>query len=284
MIFPQNLIRRSQRGTGKTTLLNRIKYAVEDTDSLKEWLIPIVFSEEQYNISELANLWENIAQVLDDYYGFDGIHEEMERYSGRKNFEEMCWDVLEKGLDEVGKKIVLLIDNIGDFFKKIDEIEVRRFREILQTKSQLRVIAASPLYLESLLDYKQPMFEFFKVIRLESLDSAGTRDLLLKLAEVHSEEERIGKIILEAPERIEVLRILTGGVPRTIAMMFNIFIEHEHENSLKDLENILDAVTPLYKHRMDDLPPQQQKIVDAVAKHWDPIGVKQLNLKRLSRP
>lgn len=265
-----------QRGTGKTTLLNRVKYAVEDSNGLNKWLIPIIFSEEQYNISELANLWENIAQVLEDYYGFDGLYAEMEKHAEKGNFEEICWDILEEGLDKSGKKIVLLIDNIGDLFKKIKELEVRRFREILQTKHQLRIIAASPLYLESILDYKQPMFEFFKVIRLESLNSRETLELLLKLAEIHHEETKIEQIIKETPERIEVLRVLTGGVPRTIALMFNIFIENEHESSLKDLENILDAVTPLYKHRMDDLPPQQQKIIDAVAKNWDPIGVKQL--------
>src|SRR5256885_13184555 len=53
-----------QRGTGKTTLLHRIKYAVEDSAKLKGWLIPVIFSEEQYNISELANLWENICHTL----------------------------------------------------------------------------------------------------------------------------------------------------------------------------------------------------------------------------
>jgi hypothetical protein len=138
------------------------------------------------------------------------------------------------------------------------------------------LIAGSPLYLESLLDYKQPLFEFFKVIRLEGLGEKETSELLLKLGEIYNEKEKIERIVKESPERIETLRVLTGGVPRTIALMFNIFIEYEHENSLKDLERILDAVTPLYKHRMDDLPTQQQKIVDAVARYWDPISVKEL--------
>lgn len=83
----------------------------------------------------------------------------------------------------------------------------------------------------------------------------------------------------ETPERVETLRILTGGVPRTIALMFKILVDHEHESSVKDLERILDAVTPLYKHRMDDLPKQQQKIMDAVAKNWDAISVKELKEK-----
>ena len=265
-----------QRGTGKTTLLNRIRYGIEDSPVLKNWLIPVIFSEEQYNVGELSNLWENIAQILEDYHGFDGIYTEMEKYVASQNFEENCWNVLETRLDKEGKKIVLLIDNMGDLLRKIGELEVRRLRMILQTKPQVRLVAASPLYLESILDYKQPLFEFFKVVRLEELNGAETRQLLLKLADIHYEREKIERIINENPGRIETLRTLTGGVPRTIALMYNIFVEHEHENSLKDLERILDLVTPLYKHRMDDLPPQQQKIVDAVAKNWDPISVKDL--------
>jgi nucleoside-triphosphatase THEP1 len=272
----QNYLLVGQRGTGKTTLLNRIKYAVEDSYRLKSWLLPIIFSEEQYNISELANLWENIAQLLEDYYGFSGIYEEMEKNIGKKNFEELCWEILEKRLDKAGKKLVLLIDNVGNLFKKIKELEVRRLREILQTRPQIRMIAASPLYLESLLDYKQPLFEYFKVIRLEELNSDETRKLLLKLGDIHNEKEKIEYIIQNDPGRIETLRILGGGVPRTIVLMFNIFIENEHENSLQDLEKILDNVTALYKHRMDDLPAQQQKIVDAVARNWDPISVRAL--------
>jgi len=268
-----------QRGTGKTTLLHRIKYAIEDNSKLNKWLIPVIFSEEQYNISELANLWETVTHNLEDYHGFKGISEEMERHITKNNFEELCYDILEKYLGRHNKKLVLLIDNIGDLLKKLDDKEVRRLREILQTKAHIRLIAGSPFYLDSILDYKQPLFEFFKIIRLDGLTKEETQGLLLKLGEVHNEKEKIERIMNETPERIETLRLLTGGVPRTISLMFNIFIDNEHESSLKDLEKVLDAVTPLYKHRMDDLPTQQQKIVDAVARNWDAISVKELTGK-----
>ena len=117
------------------------------------------------------------------------------------------------------------------------------------------------------------------MIRLDGLDKAETQELLLKLGEIYNEKEKIEKIIKDTPGRVETLRILTGGVPRTLALMFNIFKDHEHESSVKDLERILDLVTPLYKHRMDDLPKQQQKIVDAVAKKWEAISVKELKEK-----
>lgn len=265
-----------QRGSGKTTLLNRIKYAVEDSGNLNSWLIPVIFSEEQYNMSELANLWESVGQVLEDYHGFEDIAVKIDKEVASANFEESAYEILEAELKKKGKKLLLLIDNIGDFLKKLDDKEIRRLREILQSRPYLRIIAGSPFYLESLLDYKQPFFEFFKVLRLDGLSKVETESLLRKLGEVYEAQDKINFIIEKTPERVETLRILTGGVPRTIALMFRIFIENEHNNSINDLEKILDAVTPLYKHRMDDLPTQQQKIVDAVAKHWDPITVKEL--------
>lgn len=266
-----------QRGTGKTTLLNRLKYAIEDDQTLKKWLIPVLFNEEQYHIIELANVWENVAGYLEDFHGFKGITEEIEKYVSRKDFEQQAFDILVKHLSKHDKKIVLFIDNIGDLLKKFDLLEVRRLREILQTSPYIRLIAGSPVVLESILDYQQPLFEFFKVIQLKGLTSEETILLLKKLAEINHETKRIDAIIKKTPSRIETLRTLSGGVPRTIALLFMVFIDDEHGNAVSDLEKVLDLVTPLYKHRMDDLPTQQQKIVDAVAKNWDAVSVKELS-------
>jgi GTPase SAR1 family protein/Fe2+ or Zn2+ uptake regulation protein len=268
-----------QRGAGKTTLLNRIKYGIEDSKLLKNWVIPIIFSEEQYNISELVNLWESVAQQLEDYYGFEGLYEAIEANQAIENFEELSYEILENQLKKKKKKLVLLIDNIGDMLKKMAKTEVHRLREILQTRNEMRFIVGSPFYLETVLDYHQPFFEFFKVLRLEGLSQEETQELLLKLGEMNDGKKKIEKIIRETPGRIETLRTLTGGVPRTIALMFNVFMDYNNEDTVKDLEKILDVVTPLYKHRMDDLPTQQQKIVDAVAKNWDGISVKELKEK-----
>jgi GTPase SAR1 family protein len=266
-----------QRGSGKTTLLNRLKYAIDDDAKLNKWLIPVIFNEEQYHIIELANLWENIANYLEDLHGFKGLTEEIEKYISNKNFEQIALDILIKYLDKHGKKIVLFIDNIGDLLKKFDELEVHRLREILQTVPHIRLIAGSPVVLESTTDYHQPLFEFFKVIQLKGLTSEETILLLKKLAEINNQTKKIEAIISKTPSRIETLRTLSGGVPRTIALLFIVFIDDEHGNALTDLEKILDMVTPLYKHRMDDLPTQQQKIVDAVAKNWDAVSVKELS-------
>lgn len=272
----QHYLLLGQRGAGKTTMLLRLKYAVEDDAKLSKWLIPVTFSEEQYNIGELGNLWERIAEYLEDYHGFHGITQEIEPYIQQENYEEAALKVLVKHLDQHKKKVILFIDNIGQLLAKFSELEVHRLREILQTLPHFRLIAGSPVVLESVLDYQQPLFEFFKVIQLKGLTDEESIVLLRKLAVLHHEEEKIERIIANSPSRITTLRTLSGGVPRTMVLLFQVFVDSEHGTALSDLEKVLDAVTPLYKHRMDDLPAQQQKIVDAVALHWEAISVKEL--------
>ena len=61
-------------------------------------------------------------------------------------------------------------------------------------------------------------------------------------------------------------------------MLFDIFLDEEGD-SFEDLLKILDEVTPLYKHRMDDLPAQLQDIVHTIAINWDGIFTKEIALK-----
>lgn len=69
----QNYLIIGQRGAGKTTLLYRLKYAIEDDHSLSQAIIPIIFNEEQYHLSDLFSLWESVAEGLEDINGFEGV-------------------------------------------------------------------------------------------------------------------------------------------------------------------------------------------------------------------
>lgn len=88
--------------------------------------------------------------------------------------------------------------------------------------------------------------------------------------------ERIEEIITQHPERIEAVRRLTDGVPRTIVLLFQIIMEGAKDSSFTYLGETIDKTTPLYKHRMDDLTRQQQVIVNAIAMNWDAMNVKEI--------
>ena len=274
----QHYIIQGARGTGKTTLLLRIYYEIKNDPELVKWVIPIRFNEEQYHIRTLCRLWEGVIELLESQDEYKGLYSKVEEMQGIDNYDEACFDILSNALKEKKSKVVLFIDNIGDILNKFTETENNRLREILLTSSDIRIIGASSVTLEHTYDYEKPFYDFFKFIFMKELTSSETKMLLLKLSEQYHDDS-VKEILVKEPERVEALRRLTGGIPRTMVLLFEIFADDKSGDSFNDLEIILDRVTPLYKHRMDDLSPQQQEIVDVIAMSWDAISTKDIAKK-----
>jgi len=188
-------------------------------------------------------------------------------------------------LKKHNKKIIVFIENFGDILRKFKEHEEKAFREILMESSQIRIVGSSSKSLEASYDYKKAFYQFFKFVTLKGLNKKDTEQFLLKLGEFSGpeEHEKIKKILVSERARVESLRRLTNGIPRTMVLLFEIFLEGTLDSAYAYLEKMLDGVTPLYQHRMDDLPDSQQPIVNAMALNWDGLTAKELAKKtRLS--
>jgi DNA-binding HxlR family transcriptional regulator/nucleoside-triphosphatase THEP1 len=277
---PQHFIIQGQRGSGKTTLLLRLFHAVTDDENLRDFLIPVIFDEEQYGVRTLYKFWEEVAGYLDETQEdlFLGLYDEMAAHVDKEDYEEICFKLLQAHLNEHGKKLVLFIDNFGDMLAKFRKKERQRLREVLIQCDDIRIVGASAVVLEFNYDYSDPFFEFFKVFHLEGLNREEAETLLLQLGETYKSDV-VKHILQDSPGRVEALRRITSGVPRTIILLFEIFLDSEKGDAFHDLELILDRVTPLYKHRMDGLPPQKQEIVDTIALNWDAMAVKEISKK-----
>jgi hypothetical protein len=266
-----------QRGMGKTTLLLRLKYAVLDDEKLNQWLLPVLFNEEQYSMPDLAAFFEHIAKILaEDHPAYETLLSEMRKHEFEADYDQKAFEILVEYLKQNQQKIIVFHDNFGQFLEKIGKTATHRLRNILMNSPHLRLVGASATLLEHTFDYKEPFFDFFYQIRLKGMTTDETITLFEKLAENEGKSETFQEMLKTERPRIEVMRKLSGGVIRTMVMLFDVFMDNEKQDSFKDLEAILDRVTPLYKHRMDDLKPQQQLIVDAVARAWDAVTVSEI--------
>jgi len=266
-----------QRGAGKTTLIYRLKYAIEDDLELSPIMIPIMFAEEQYSITELANLWENIAEYLGDGIGWDDLSSMLrEEEYNYKDYEERIFLLLENSLKKRGQKIIVFIENLNVLFKKIGGSGQQRLREVLTTTNYIRVIGTSTEYFDGITDYSLPFYDFFKIIELGGLDKKEAIKLLIRIGEQHGASDEIKQVIKDHPGRVESLRRLTGGIPRTISYLFQIFLDNENGKAIKDLYQLIDNLSLLYKSELDQLSAQQQKVVDVIARNWDAISVKEI--------
>lgn len=275
-----NFLIEGKRGMGKTTLLLRMAYEIENNSNLTEHFIPVVFNEEEYGVRRLYKLWERVALLIQDKNPqFEDLFQKMdENFSteiSEEEYETKIFSLLETSVLGTKKKLILFIDNFGDMLVKFNSNELARFEELMMKNSVFNVIGASSVSIENFYDNSKKIFEVF---RLSSLNKIETENLLLKLAE-RFDLSNIEMILKTHPGKVETLRRLTGGVIRTIVLLFEIFIDQKNGKTFADLETLLDRVTPLYKHRMDDLTAQQQEIIEALAFAWDAINVKEISAK-----
>ena len=160
---------------------------------------------------------------------FIGLYDEMDKYSEDEDYEDICFKILEQKLKEKNKKLILLIDNIEGILKKFKIYEQQKLREILLTSAEIRIIGASSEVLGFTYDYDKPFYDFFKQIKLKGLNEEETVEFLEKLGEIFNKKD-INEILKSNRGKIEALRRLTGGVPRIMILLFDIFIWQQRIN------------------------------------------------------
>jgi AAA ATPase domain len=275
---PQPYLILGQRGLGKTTLLRRLAYAIEDDPDLGAAWVPLVFPEEQYNIATLSDFWLNCVDALGDaierggdpaaYRALDARVEGMPRAEPKRRRQAL--ELLLAEANRLGKRLMLLIDNIDIVFDRLGDKDDWEFRRILSAEPRLLLIGASSRALEAVYDYGRPFYEYFQVHELKGLDEAETFELLQALAE-QTGQSAVAELLNRHPARVRTLRLLTGGNPRTLVVLFRILAQSPDGEVDRDLEQLLDLHTPLYKARFEELSTQSQQVVDAMAIHWDPL-------------
>ncbi len=286
---PQHHLLVGQRGQGKTTLLRRLAFAVEDDPGLSATWMPLVFPEEQYNVASLGDFWLNCVDALSDALDRAGDHdasqaldERVERVPvDRAGRSAAALQLLIEEAGRLNRRFILLVDNLDIVLDRLDREQEWTFRRVISQEPAIQFIGASSRVMEALYQYDRAFYDFFQVHELKGLDDSETFAMLRRLGGDSGEAE-VDKLIQERPGRIRALRLLAGGNPRTLVLLFRVLTEARDGDVQRDIEQLLDLYTPLYKARFEELPAQAQQLVDAMAIHWDPLTA--ADLTELLRP
>ena len=285
---PSHVLIIGTRGMGKTTLLQRLRYGVEDDPELNSRYLVLAFPEEQYNVNRLHHFLLNTVDALADTMERlknERMVRHVEAYVnvvGKRTPEEIEEQVpqfLAEISQQMQRSILLLVDNADRLFETIEDRQQWQLRELLSSRRDLTFFGATTQASEGIYGAQRAFFEFFKIHRLVPLTLGEVRDLLLRLSESVEEEEgdkgnakrRVAEWLDADAARLRTLVQLTGGNPRTTVLLFNLVLDGLAGGAREYLEQLLDQVTPNYKGRVDELPAQAQQVLDAVALRWDPV-------------
>ena len=205
-----------QRGLGKTTLLRRIAFAVEDDPGLCRTWIPLVFPEEQYNVKNLGDFWLNCADALGD--ALERMGEQKEADLLDEKVASISTDPRARSeqalaclVDECGRLhrgLLLLVDNIDIVLDRLDNQEEWEFRRIISERSCLYFIGASSRALEAVYDHGRAFYDYFEISDIKGLTDEETFTLLDHVAQ-QAGDAHVQQHLKEKPERIRALRVLT---------------------------------------------------------------------------
>lgn len=274
----QHLLLVGPRGMGKTTMLFAVKYTVEDHPEIgREWL-PLIFSEENYGIGDLADFWLEAIRSIEGELNLWSERAEELLEKNPPDLSTQAMDTFFGILDKTGKRALLLLDNLNEILSAIgDEHELHALRALLMEDSRIMIIGGSASYFDEVQKIERPFYEFFRSFHLDRFNREEMEEVLKVIAQ-RRKDTNVLKILKTDPGRVQALRILTGGNPRLVKVVYRLLHDGAFGDIRHDLQRLLDDCTPYFKHRIETLKTPARRVFDAIARRWDPTGVGELTV------
>ena len=172
------------RGMGKTTLLHRLRYAIEDDPTLSARYVAIQFPEEQNNVSDIADFYLNCLDALADWYEKRGetgssarIDRLVDEVKSSHNLRQEAREGFVRELRALGRGLVLPVDNIERIIEDLPDEQAWDFRGLLM-EEPLVLVAASTQNVDATFQHDRAFYEFFHEHEMGGLTEEETRAVL----------------------------------------------------------------------------------------------------------
>lgn len=256
------------RGRGKTMLLARVAAELRSDAELAACLLPVRFMEESDEVFGAADFWLEalfyLALASDRRYPEfaqrlrDTRDDLASRWRERELDERARAAVLEAA-DTLGKRLVLMVENLQALCANADHDFGWKLRKTLQTEPQIILVATATSRFDALDDAREPFFELFRIICLAPLNTAQCRRLW-EMASGDTARER----------EIRPLEILTGGSPRFLVIVAGFSRHRSLRRLMEELVRLIDDLTDTFRGDLQALPKTERRVFLAIADLWQP--------------
>ena len=254
------------RGAGKSTVIRMVALRLTRDPELSRAWLPVVFPEEQFGVASLRDFLAAILRELSTG-GLSDAKAWLEKVETESN-DEQSQQLAVTGLREITrtarKRLVVFVENLNLLLEEcLDDQMKGTLRRLLMTDPFMLLIGSSVHVFESLKSYDESFFNYFGPVPLDRLSAEQVFELLRRRAEFDGDERFLSDFQEQRP-KIRAIVHLAGGNPRLILMLYELLSQRQVTTIVQCLRRLVDELTPLLKDEMENLPPQQRKIVHAL--------------------
>ena len=262
----QHILVVAPRGRGKTMLLARVAAELRTAGELTSRLFPVRFMEESQEIFDLADFWlETLFHLARESATHDPelarelreTHTALTARWGEQAFEEHARAAILAAADRLGKKLVLMVENLQALCENVDDDFGWKLRGALQAEPQIMLLATATSRFEGLDDAQEPFFELFRIVDLQRLDTDECR----RLWQVVS-----GDTV--SRRDIRPLKILTGGNPRLLVIVAGFAQHRSLRQLMEELVKLIDEHTEYFRNHLEVLGKTERRVYVAVLDLW----------------
>ena len=254
------------RGLGKTMLLARATAEIRTNPDLARHLLPVGFTEESQEIFNLTDFWlETLFHLSRECASHDSLlaEELRERHAAlserwrEQTLEDHARAAVLEAADRLGRRLVLMVENLQALLKDVDPDFGWKLREVLQTEPQIILLASATRRFAELDDAEQPFFETFRIVNLKPLNTDECR----RLCEVVSGDRATRR-------EIRPLEILTGGSPRLLVIVAGFGRHRPLRRLMEELVMLIDDQAGYFRGHLDVLGKSERRVYLAVLDLW----------------
>ncbi len=248
------------RGSGKSHVIEVALHRLAQDADLAGRLRIARLPEDVIGITSFSDMLLSIVERLGLDDGVVANAREHRRRKEETVLEGLIVDALGDSL------LVIVIENLDRLFGGIGEHGQRSFRSWVETSRRILVVATSPLLIEAVRSRDEPWYGSFVVDSLPGLSTDEATTLVAHLARQRGGDD-VAEYV-EGPEgrrRLATIQQLASGSPRLWTIFADVVTVPSLELVIPAVEDLLEGLVPYYQQRLWELPPNEQKVVMALA-------------------
>ena len=261
----QHVLILGQRGSGKTMLLARVVAELRKKNEFHD-VLPIRFPEESDEVIDATGFWLEVLRQIaneirpsnppmaeDTYATVRDLSERWRDSTAEHQAESAAMRLVQR----LGKKVVLLVENLQSLVGTAHESFGWKLREFLQSSSDVMLVGTATSRFKSMDNWDMPFFELFRVINLEPLGTESCEILWQKLTRNRFPSRQI-----------RPLEILTGGNPRLLVVVSNFAVHDSLKRLMDELIRLIDHHTEYFKSRLEEIPTKERIVFLSLLDLW----------------